>query len=493
MYHLKKFLNTFGKTLKKNFILILNRTTMSHSYSEHKYPRCDDLEKSGFCKLASDLIISFSGRFVDCVPNLRSGITGVILTRKGELLSRTSRCGHWQELQFPSVHLFFDCGTENTFLVDHCKHIIKQVEPCGRILDCTDRIIYEIKDCKWVPICNLADKVSRTIVRCSTISATATSVVLDTIGNFVEVLEFSEIPVDLVSVADGQITVSLPNGTIAPGGCAVLLYRTCFCGEELIVAHLIIRSPTPAPIVARFSAQAGTIAATPLLIPGGALPIVDPILAFLPPAASLAPIVVTDPLTGATNISPVTTWVERYDVPSGFDPITGIWTVPVTGDYQVNAVLTYDSPVAFPLFATVGVPPTAVIPRTEVPRFVLIRTRAGAPFGAPGEIVADAPVTADRLAGFDTGIVIGGVTVIIDTLDLAEVGQASINIGLRLAAGDTLRIFFVNDTNALLSTLPVPGIFGPGYILDPLGTTFNAHFLGPASNGLLANGVLARV
>ena len=181
----------------------------------------------------------------------------------------------------------------------------------------------------------------------------------------------------------------------------------------------------------------------------------------------------------ATNIFPIVDWEEVYDE-DPFDPETGIFTADRTGDYQVNAVLSYLSPNPLRNIAATQ-PPFGLVGRSLVPRYILVRHEAGSDLTQdPGLIVADAPVTANRIV--ETEPEQGLVRI---AWDLMEAGQAVINVGLRLNKGDMLRLYYIDDPTLIPFRTVAEDEDDPfGYQLIRNGTTFNAHFLdcAPSTN-----------
>jgi len=448
-------------------------------------------DKSGFCHLGSDLVISYNGSLLECIPVNRCSLVGTILTRNGQLISRNNRRDNWQNLLTPSVYLFYDNDTNVTFLVDTCKCKIKEIEPCGRILDCTDRIIYEIKCGDWVPICDLSNRQQRTIVLCNSVGATATTALFEFPGSNPVVDCFSEVLASNVTFLGNSATVTFPltgPGSLAAGGCTTLIFTVCIDHETVTIVKIFIRQTGAA--LQRFSAQAGTFgtrAAVGVLIP--TLPtIVTP-----GPAPTALP--AFPPITEAA-VAPINLWaIERYDRPAdSFNPATGIFTAPVAGDYEIDAVLTYNATLLRTLVNGAD-NLTPFGPHAFLPRFVLVRNRTAT---APGEIIADAPIDAQvepittsvtaivtavppslAITTTETVAVPCGTPVstaaapLATQFNLAEQGQAVISTGITLAAGDTLQILYIDDVNCYGGTIP-PNL---GYTLDPLGTSFRAELL----------------
>lgn len=447
------------------------------------YSQDNNVDKTDFCKLGSDLVISYNGSLLECIPSTRSSFIGTVLTRTGELISRSSRCDKWESLSSPSVYLFYDNDTDTTFLVDTCIRKIKEIEPSGRILNCTDQIIYEIKDGEWVPVCDLSSHQQKTIVLVNTVSATDTSATFTFPGDFQEVDPFSEISATNIRRLGNNITVIFPtfgSGSLPSGGATVLIFTVCIDGELVTIIKIFIRqaaspqrtgarggtylvSTTGLPIEAAAAAGVATlpgIQTVPVTtlpinaIPAANAPPANPtVLGFVAPGVGgLAP------LTGA-DVAAIVNWQELVDAPgNGFDPATGTITALVTGDYQITAELQYLR--VFPL-AT----------RNFVPYYVLVRSNSS---GVPIEVLERAFVNANL---FTAPLPVPGSR---PTFDLLEVGQASFDIIVRLNTGDRVRLFYIDP---LLGTIP-PNSPSPGfpqgtggYVLDPLGTTFNSELL----------------
>lgn len=453
--------------------------------------------------LATKLAFSYNGILVDCKPSQQSSIIGTVLTRHGHLISRDSRDSNWENICTPSIYLFYDNETCITYAVNTCERSIHKVKPCGRILDCTDRVIYEIKDDEWCPICNLKNKKQRFIVLCNSVPANATEVTFEFSGSNPKVDPFSEIPADRVTFSDGHATVTFDETNLPPEGCSVLLFHVKLCCESTTIAKIFIRASAP-PVITitpRYSAIGGSSAENPIqnfpITIASGFPLLDIVL----PSPNVA--------------IPIINWIELYDRPSpgSFNPSIGTYTIITPGDYDIEAVFSYKfsniEPVALPTQVSTTIENDTLtrlaivtaVPRTRVPYFALIRTR-----GNTNAIVAVAPVEANRrnLLPIDfeyllpqdstAQIEISPQLNNIQAFDIIEVANVSINIGLPLFAGDILRLVFILDSepDTLLQVIGLDSEFNPvteitslpfGQVpnMIGLGTTFNGELLGPSN------------
>lgn len=457
--------------------------------------------RSGFCKLGSDLVISYNGSFLDCVPNARSPLCGAILTRNGKVYSRTSRGQEWDLVATPSVFLFYDNNTNATFSVDTCQQNIKEIKPKGRILDCTDRVIYEIKCNEWVPICDLGNRVHRTIVLCNSVPANATTFSFEYPGSNPVVDSFSEVSAANVDFCDGTATVNFSLVDLPIGGCTTLLFNVCIDHETVTIAKIFIRAanftPTAAP---RFSAIGGSISG----------PLGSPV--------SVAPnFPILSPPLAAPGTRVIGNWTEIYDrpAPGSFDPVTGTYTIRTPGDYEFTAEFSYNFEDPVPNFVTNAVTPLisaggaltgitidAVTPRTRIPYFALLRNN---------QIVTVAPLTAQRrpiqpadfnflippgLTPADVDITLGPDVADIEVIDIAEIGNVRLDVAITDNINDVLRLVYVEDSQPV-SLQQVVGLgpaptFAPLVVatptpfaqiptLMPIGTTFRGEYLGPST------------
>ena len=502
------------------------------------------------CESDSGLSIAYNGNFLDCVPAVRSPVRGYVLTRSGELIYRENRREEWSEPTTPSVYLFYDNPTHITFLVDTCKTKICKVNPCGRILDCTDNIIYEIKNNQWSAICDLHSKSTRTLVRCSQIPLGSSTFTLELLGTNSQLLPDSELTADQVHIISNEATIT--GLSLTPGSCTVLVYSTCICNEYVIVIHLLLVGINTARLSEQFGVLNGLIS-TPVgeaITPAGPTTIgagggvgagglLTPIALSLGVTTALGVLTAaTIPTTGAapaaTPIIAANVYAVNFPFPPNFNsgwlvgPLGNNFSPRVAGDHELDVTISYEGPAAIlnaivigpgalPAGTTavdavdVAVPivglglVTAVpIPRTLVPRFVLLRNNV---------VVAQGPLPAQRL---DAAIVTipgaGTFTVPGNPVDILESGQVTINVGLGLKVNDIFRIALVDQpASPITVTLPdlafvlplPPGVVGPitltlpattvaslalvrptvtnAIIIDPIGTTFVAKLLGPSA------------
>lgn len=318
-----------------------------------------DCLSSSFCKLTSELTISYNGLFLEHSKKHRD-LSGYILSRDGVVSNRKSIHSEWSVVTTPEVFLFYDNDSYITYLVNRCDKVIEQIFPHGRILDCTDRVIYEIKDDAWCPVCDLSEKDFKLVIRCTYLKSSEglskkevvlTPSIKYVKGKFVTETETCFIRFDVVgndAVVDSELSeinkcdVDLCSGSINGniieyGQCKVLVYRTVLCNEKTLVFHLFQRSTEKLA----FSAKCGQF--LPIVnpendFPGVALPENDSccseqdgVNCVMEPTAGSSP----DSLS--VNLVPIVDW--GCVIGKGFDIGTGCWKVPVTGLYRVSAVV----------------------------------------------------------------------------------------------------------------------------------------------------------
>lgn len=435
---------------------------------------------------SSGLSIGYNGSFLSKSDKEKCHKSGVVLTRGGRVYTRDRKQDPWDRVETPRQFFFRDHKSETTYLVDKDRKSIEESDAQGRVLDCTDRIIYEMSPSGWQPVCDLSTQASRTIVRCHHLAAASTAgsissrqvdcrllnqilkqgncaavslpgydlnIPFEVLGCNAKVLDdISEIPSQLVDLQHGFLS----EEAVAPGSCAVLTYETCWCDETVMVAQLFIREA----FRPRFSAKCGQF------VPPGApvaavvaTPLPDPLCPEMDPC--LVPIVSVDGM--ATNLYQVVNWMSSMQTPPGQFSDEGVWTVPQSGDYNVKAELYLCSDRRLTLFG-----PNNDIRSTY---FVLVKYPAGAdPAVTPGVIEVCAPIQ-NNLAFFGT------TTPVQDRLESVH---ASLDIGLHLNVGEQLVIYYVEDVGlSFTRTLPpLEGDPNQGYRLIRCASTFGANYLG---------------
>lgn len=440
------------------------------------------------------LSIGYNGIFLANSSKEKCSEIGVVLTRGGKVFVRDSKHDSWDDVETPLVFFFRDNKSETSYLVDKNKKSISEANPHGRVLDCTDQMIYEVVHHEWKPICDFSTKVTRTVVRCSHLPAVQVTgpvssrqvsacllnnileegkcepitvsslpgceltVPIDVLGcDAVVLCEFSEIDADMVDLCNGFMSAD----AVAPGECAVLIYEACVCGEKVIVAHIFIREA----VVPRFSVKCGQFVPPEAPVPAAvATPVPDPLCPDMDPC--LVPITSVDGI--ATNLYQLQDWVTVYQVPAGQFSPAGVWTVPRSGDYTIKAEIYLCSLRRLVLLLDSD-------GQIDCPYFILVRYPAGAdPSVTPGVIEACAPIQNNL------GII--GTTTVPPLQDRIESIHCSFDVGLRLTAGEQFVIYYVDDQRlAITRTLPpVSGDPDIGYRTVRCGTTFNANYLGSA-------------
>lgn len=493
------------------------KTNMRHSSN------CPS-DTSDFCQLGSKFTICFAGSLVDCVPNIRSRTTGTILTRKCEIVSRCKSADRWETVTTPSMYLFYDNDTEKSFMIDSGKCSMKKVRPCGKILDCTNKIIYEVRHDEWHIICDLNQK-NHTVTSINSIAANENTFSFEFFGSDPTINEFSEITSDEVSFNGTSATIkfnSAGQGSIPDHGSVTLILDVIINCEHVSIVKIFIRQ-SDSKNVPRISARGGQIIKVPTNnVPA---PITVPIfpLQFDGTTDSLGGLLspTLDPGSTARAYT-IGNWVEIYDKPvSGtFNHLTGNLTVSTRGDYLVNSQVSYSSPtIIHDLGAFANAQGAFITYRNAVPYFALVLNNF---------IVDIKPATADLLsvnfqnlgvAPFPNNGTAASARVFLATLGiptinltdveliqvsiaitaainadiiarktfyhLASTGTATISTSLTLKRGDRLSLIFVDPLHISVTgpqVVPLPTIITTtvprGYQLIPLGTTFNVTFLG---------------
>ena len=355
---------------------------------------------SNFCHLHGEMAFSFNGHFVKKEKD-DGDRTGVVLTKNGKVFVRDNINSHWEPIKTPAVFLFYDNKHGVSYKVDTCEKSIERIEPHGRIIDCTDLVIYEIKDRQWFPIFNMADSRSvETLVFSETVSACATGVNFQVVGTNPSVLTFSQIPASAVDFATG----SIDPAAVLPGSSMVLLYTSFVCGKCTIIAQIIIRGETQVRVSAQCADEISPTGVT---------------LAAIIPCPSPVDILTVQPT--ASNAFLVSAWGTNYSVPAGQMSPTG-WRVPQAGDYDLNVVVTY-------------LTSEPVDNNSEADNFILTQTSGS------------------------TVTIIGRVSVLYNfngtDFTLAPRGQAVFSKGLRAQAGDVIQLYLVSKQAAAYTLDPL--------------------------------------
>ena len=192
------------------------------------------------CKLYQKLAIGYNGRFVE---KKTKKLVGTLLTQQGKVYAREEADEKWIRVSTPDVFLFRDNKCKTTYVVDICRELIDVYHaPHGRVLDVTDRKIYEL-DCEQrVPIVALGNPTvckPEYITRVDTIAADVVNFTFPVIGNCPEVLCDSQVQAQQVTWLNGTATV--PASVIEPGTSQVLLYQAERCGCPVTVAQILTR------------------------------------------------------------------------------------------------------------------------------------------------------------------------------------------------------------------------------------------------------------
>lgn len=66
----------------------------------------------------SHLEITYSGSLMESIPKNAASFVGIVLTRSGELVTRSDCNEMWEIIRTPSIYLFLDTDVDMTFLVD---------------------------------------------------------------------------------------------------------------------------------------------------------------------------------------------------------------------------------------------------------------------------------------------------------------------------------------------------------------------------------------
>jgi hypothetical protein len=307
-------------------------------------------------KLVNGLSISYNGHYIRHSLKKKSSVKGSVLTDTGQVYARDNRSDYWEHIRTPVIFYFYDIESEVTYLVNYQEKCIQPVVPEGRILDCTDLAIYDIIDGFWCPVYDIGNRSTQTILRSDFIQENHSTqnyqfeLVGNPIGIVDELSQLSEINVNLEM---GQIV----GEPIEQGQCKVLAYKTKVGAECFLIIHIFIRE-TPQP---RFSAIKGNLELSPTKVPvpegdlpNGFLSIEDNLYQFVDWEFILS--------------EPNTVQGEPQ-----FNIITGAWSVPRTGDYQIAANIQLQ-PITEP--GEPGIPSALLIEYSSIHPNGIIRTIA---------------------------------------------------------------------------------------------------------------------
>lgn len=451
----------------------------------------------------SELFIGYNGTFLSDSYKESHRKAGTILTRSGRVYYRERRDESWEDVKTPSTFLFLDNTSRVTYAVNEFDRSIVEAHPCGKVLDCTNRTVYEIRDSKWIPVCDLSDQTTQTIIRTTTFPAShlnkrpgeienglqrvlydgdgreisinqagrfvdgetnddedallrncAMVVSFDVLGENPEVIcETTEIGPEKVDLCRGFLT----QDAVPHGSSAVLTYQTYYHGQKVIVVQIFNRERFNSKSAAGRGQFAKIIGFEQPLI---ALPTynnVNPqqevsVNRFLVPIAE-----------DRSNLVPVVNWTINYDSIRAFDPRNGYFHVPESGAYKISIVLSYCS---------LGLlRPTEV--STTTTWFALIKFY-GNMATERGKILAIAPITKYDYAT-------------IDLQDQSQIGQSVFDVGANLKYGDILAIYYIDDIpSTIANPLSAPTASGnlpgnvtnTGFRLIRDGTTFNVEYVG---------------
>ena len=64
--------------------------------------------------------VTYSGSLMESIPQNAAALIGIVLTRSGELVTRSDCNEKWEIISTPYVYLFLDTDINITFLVDTC-------------------------------------------------------------------------------------------------------------------------------------------------------------------------------------------------------------------------------------------------------------------------------------------------------------------------------------------------------------------------------------
>lgn len=286
----------------------------------------------------NEIDFCYNGWYFEEIPPQSSSVTGTVLNYQAELMARESPDTPWQRIMTPQNYYFYDNQREIIYRVDTRKPSIVECKLSGHIIDCTDKIIYQVKKDVWTPICYLARKYHYTLTRYIEVGFSDQEVILEVVGSEPKVVqELSEIPPLSVNLTTGRLNLS----GISPGTSKTLVYQSFLHGKLVAVMQIINRVHG---VYSHF-------------IQGGQLSFQGHNLNAHYPLANDEGLFALEKLPGTT-----------------FSVSDWNWTAPKSGKYSYCATITYCAPG--------GVPKVKL-----VPNFLLVRLPAD-------EVVALAPVQA---------------------------------------------------------------------------------------------------
>jgi hypothetical protein len=440
-------------------------------------------EKSARCELGSELILAYSGLFLECLPPVNSDITGYVLTHSGKLFYRKKKNQPWLQQTAPSAYLFRDCACQRIYEVNSCKCSIKATKFEGRVLDCSAHAIFEVNKCgEWTEVCDLDNPKSAAATQEIQVDCLETVALIDVLAGLKNVKylpalssadAFLDVSVDNVA---NQITATLLNAQTPPvdGPAVSLVYKGWLvsglpankwakqnsCNQvtkKKVYVTVLIERVNEDRLAATGVLGAGT-AVNPNQIPAAAVLSADEQLAVTATHISLAPNgfaplpadAVQGVLINWTTASPRYESGIDLDTVTPPDTNTGVATIQCTGDYEVDLSLGYFAEAPLDSFTN----------QVSVPYFLLWRQS-----GAALSVIAAAPITSVYSGTVGT------------PHNLALSGQANLLSALTLLAGDLLYVTYY-DANAD----PEGATYARSYNVNGITSQWHIEALGAPSN-----------
>lgn len=435
-------------------------------------------EKPARCELGSELILAYSGLFLECLPPINSDVTGYVLTYSGKLYYRKQKNQPWLYQTAPSAYIFRDCACQRLYEVNSCKKAIKPIKFEGRLLDLSTNTLYEVNKCgEWIELAELDQPSSAAATQEIQVSGAQTVAVIDVLAGLKNVKylpalssadAFLDVSVDNVA---NQITATLVNAQTPPvdGPAVSLVYKGWLvsglpankwakqssCNQvtkKKVYVTVLIERVNPARLSAVGSSEADTSQVSVVIT----APSVDE-------AAAIAAANLLLPLAGPTRgLADIGEWAAvaapRYVEGITFDAATGLATALAAGDYSIDAVLGYRN----------TTDPELPGP-AQPPYFLLWLQRAGTPTPAP-VVLAAAPVDAAyELPAGDPQL-----------YRLAAFGQAVLHADVTLQVGDSVYLQYYDNTTVIAN--PTTIIFNNNFLLAGATSQFTIEALGAPSN-----------